>query len=110
MAECEYSLNYLPAAKNDIAEIGSMFVMLGNINGAKRIRSKIKKAVGLIQTMPYIGPAVHDKKIAKAGFRMYIIENYLMLYKVFEDEKKVLIYRVVNGKTDYPTLMNWLYN
>lgn len=110
MAEYEYSLDYLLAAKNDIAEIGSMFVMLGNINGAARIRGKIKKAAELIQAMPYIGVSVHDPKLAKAGFRMYIIENYLMLYKVFEEEKKVLIYRVVNGKTDYPTLMNRLYN
>lgn len=110
MAECEFSLNYLLAARNDIAEIVSMYVMLGNINGASCIKSKIKEAAEQIQFMPYIGATVHDDKMAKAGFRMFVIEKNLMLYKVFEDDKSVLIYRIVNGKTDYPTLMNRLYN
>lgn len=110
MAEFEYSLSYLPAAERDIAEIVSTFMMLGSKNGALRIRSKIKKAAEQIQFMPYIGAAVPDSRLSKAGFRMYIVEKYLMLYKIFEDNKQVLIYRIINGKTDYPTLMNSLYN
>ena len=41
---------------------------------------------------------------------MTVVENYLMFYKVFEEEKQVYIYRVLNGKTNYPALMNRLFD
>lgn len=40
---------------------------------------------------------------------MIVVEKYLMFYKVSEDEKKIIFYRVLNGKTNYPTLMYKLY-
>lgn len=40
---------------------------------------------------------------------MIVVEKYLMFYRVFEDEKKIIFYRVLNGKRNYPTLMNKLY-
>ena len=53
--------------------------------------------------------SVPDPKLLKLGFRMIVVEKYLMFYKVFEEEKKILFYRVLNGKTNYPTLMYRLY-
>lgn len=47
--------------------------------------------------------------LTKNGFRMVITEKYLMLYKVFEKEKKIIFYRVLNGKINYPSLMHRLY-
>ena len=59
---------------------------------------------------PFSGISVPDPKLSKLGFRMIVVEKYLMFYKVFEDEKKITFYRVLNGKTNYPALMNRLYN
>lgn len=42
--------------------------------------------------------------------RMIVVENYLMFYKVFEDEVEVVIYRIFNGKMNYPALMCSLYD
>ena len=47
--------------------------------------------------------------MSKMGFRMLIVEKYLMFYRIFEEEEKVVFYRVLNGRTDYPTLMSRLY-
>lgn len=106
----EYTLEFLPAALNDITEIISTFVMLGSKQGAIRIKDKINKAAGQILCFPYSGVTVPDPKMSKQGFRMIVIEKYLMFYRVFEDEKKIIFYRVLNGKRNYPTLMNKLYN
>lgn len=46
--------------------------------------------------------SVPDPKLSRLGFRMIVAEKYLMLYKVFEEEKKITFYRVLNGKTNYP--------
>lgn len=105
----EYTLEFLPLALNDMTEIVSSFVMLGSKQGAIRIKDKMTKAAEQINSFPYIGVTVPDSKLSKLGFRMLVIEKYLMLYKVFEDEKKIVIYRILNGKTDYPTLMYKLF-
>lgn len=41
---------------------------------------------------------------------MIVIEKYLMFYKVFDEEGKVIVYHVLNGSNDYPTLMNRIYH
>lgn len=110
MAESdEYTMEFLPLALNDITEIVSSFVMLGSKQGAIRIKNKINKAAEQILHFPYSGVTVPDPKMAKMGFRMIVVEKYLMFYKVFEDEKKITFYRVINGKRNYPALMNKLY-
>lgn len=105
-----YTLEFLPAALNDMTEIVSSFVMLDSKQGAMRIKTKMTKAAEQILTLPYSGVTVPDPKLSKLGFRMIIVEKYLMFYKIFEDEKKILFYRVLNGKTNYPNLMNKLYS
>ena len=54
--------------------------------------------------MPYSGAAVPNVQMARDGYRMVVIEKYLMFYKVFEKSKKVVVYRVLDGRTDYPKL------
>lgn len=105
----EYTLEFLPLALNDITEIVSSFVMLGSKHGAIRIKNKINKDAEQIFHFPYSGVTVPDPKMAKQGFRMIVVEKYLMFYRVFEDEKKIIFYHVLNGKRNYPTLMNKLY-
>ena len=104
-----YTIEFLPAALNDMTEIISTFIMLGSKQGAIRIKDKMNKAAEQILLFPYSGTSVPDPKLSKLGFRMIVVEKYLMFYKVFEEEKKILFYRVLNGKTNYPTLMYRLY-
>ncbi|MCH5348048.1 MAG: type II toxin-antitoxin system RelE/ParE family toxin [Oscillospiraceae bacterium] len=103
-----YNVQFLTDALNDMTEIIASFIMLGSKQGAKRIQKKFNKAVEQIQTFPYSGIKVHDDKLAKMGFRMIVVEKYLMFYKVFDNDKTVVFYHVLNGKRDYPSLMQYL--
>ena len=105
----KYTLEFLPDALNDMTEIISSFVMLGSKQGAVRIKDKMNKAAEQILMFPYSGISVPDLKLSKLGFRMILVEKYLMFYKVFEDEQKIIFYHVLNGKTNYPSLMYKLY-
>ena len=40
---------------------------------------------------------------------LLIIEDYIVLYKVNEKDKSVIIHRIVNGKTDYKNLFYYSY-
>ena len=94
----------LDSAYNDIDEIVKYFRTYSK-KGAERISSKIHTAISRIKTHPYIGPAVFDEKLAAEGLRMVVIEKYLMFYKVFDDKKSVVIYRVIDGRRNYPYLL-----
>ncbi len=105
----KYTVEFLPTALNDMTEIISSFVMLGSKQGAVRIKDKMNKTVGQLILFPYSGITVPEPKMSKVDFRMVVVEKYLMFYKIFEDEKRVIFYRVLNGRTNYRTLMQRLY-
>ena len=41
----------------------------------------------------------------KEGYRKALIKNYILFFKVFEDEKKVIVYRSIYGARDYQKLL-----
>ena len=103
-----YVIEFLPAALHDISEIISSFVMLGSVKGAKRIKDKFNKAANRLSVYPYSGVTVPDGKLAGAGYRMVVVEKYLMFYRIFESDSKVIFYRVLNGARNYPHLFKGL--
>ena len=103
-----YKIEYLPIAVQDMNEIVSSFLMMGSKNGAIRIKDKMKQAAQRLGTFPRMSITVPDEALAKIGYRMTVVEDYLMFYRVFDDEKKIIIYRVLNGKMDYPSIMKRL--
>lgn len=103
MERNEYTLEFLPAALNDMSEIVGYFA-INSKKGALRIHGKMIDAAERIERHPYSGVTVPDKKLAGDGYRMAVIENYLMFYKVFENERRITVYRFINGKRDYPAL------
>ncbi len=105
-----YTVQFLLNALNDMTEIISSFVMLGSKQGAKRIQNKFNKAFNQIQIFPFSGITIPDKRLGKIAFRMVVVEKYLMFYKVFEEENQIIIYRILNGKRNYPSLLHSLYN
>lgn len=105
----KYTVEFLPTALNDMTEIISSFVMLGSKQGAVRIKDKMNSAAEQIMHFPYSGITVPEPQMSKMGFRMVVVEKYLMFYKIIEDGKRVIFYRVLNGRTNYPTLMQRLY-
>ena len=65
----------------------------------------MNKAALQIAEFPYSGVTIPDEKLAKSGYRMVIVEKYLMFYRILENENKVIFYRVLNGTVNYPNLL-----
>lgn len=104
----KYHIDFLPAALNDMTEIIAAFAMLGSKNGAVRMKNKMNRAALQISSFPYSGVIVPDDKLAKNGYQMIIVEKHIMFYRIFEDEQKVLFYRVLNGTRNYQSLLRKL--
>jgi len=97
-----YNVDVLQLARDDIAEI-YCYIALDNPHAALRVTDEIFDKIDTLAEFPERCPMVPDSLLAKQGYRMLIIKNYIAFFKVFAAE--VLVYRVLHGKRDYPQLL-----
>jgi plasmid stabilization system protein ParE len=97
-----YNVDILPIARDDIAEIYH-YIAMDNPNAALRVTDEIMDKIDTLGEFPERCPIVPDRALAQQGYRMLIIKNYLVFFKVFKSQ--VLVFRVLHGKRDYPQLL-----
>ena len=58
-----------------------------------------------IKEMAYIWSLVDDDVLANKGFRSFLVKNYLVFYKVIEDEETVYIHRFLHSSRDWANIL-----
>ena len=101
MTANEYSIGYRPEAVEDIKIILLNYKMLSGVQSSNRMMKKLRNAIDQLSTQPYIGMIYPDPELSSIELRRLVVEKYLVFYRVFETEKYVEIYRVVNGTTNF---------
>lgn len=76
----------------------------GSIDIALNYLNKIEKAINSLEGFPMSGSIPRYSILKKQGFRVLIVERHLVFYKINED-KKVVIYAVVDGRREYRNLI-----
>jgi len=102
----KYRLEYLPAALRDMTEIVKYIgEELLNPSAAEKLIEDMIAAADKLRDFPYAN-AVHPvSKPLKYEYRKLIVKNYIMFYRVDENEKTVVITRVVYMRRDYGKLL-----
>ena len=101
-----YKLEYLPIARADMVEIARYISQdLCNPSAAKKLADEMINAAERLTNFPYVYPLHHTFKPLKNEYRKLIIKNYIMFYWVDENEKKVVIARVIYYRRDYEKLL-----
>lgn len=77
----------------------------GSENIAIEYLNKIEKAIYRLKNFPYSGSVPRYSILKKQGYRVVIVEKHLIFYKIFEDEKLVIVYSVVDGRREYRNLI-----
>jgi addiction module RelE/StbE family toxin len=99
-----YELRYLSPALRDFEEIIRYHITHVGIQSARAVRQRIETALQNLTDYPLMGSTHPDPILAAQGYRKLVLTNtYVAIYKVLDST--VLIYRIVNGKTDYPRLL-----
>jgi len=62
----------------------------------------IKSSIGKLANFPLMGPIPLDRKIAEQGYRMIVVDPYLIFYIVVMEDNTVEIHRVLHGKQNFP--------
>ena len=99
----EFRVAISPAALMDIDRISEFHLVMSGPSYAEGITDEILDTLGMLSSFPYMGALHPDEELARLQYRKVICGNYLAVYKVFEGF--VYIYRVVDGRMDYPKLL-----
>ncbi len=103
MAE-KYKLIYLAPASADILKIVDFYAKQAGLVYARNVYSAIKEQLGQLQRFPPTGQLHPDPELSALGYRKLVLtKTYVAVYRVID--KTVTVYRVVNGKTNYPKLL-----
>jgi plasmid stabilization system protein ParE len=97
-----YKVDVLPIAREDISEI-YYYIASDNPSAAIRMAGEIIDKIDTLADLPKRCSFVPDVTLARQGYRMLIIGNYIAFFKVFETE--VLVYRALHGMRNYPQLL-----
>ena len=97
-----YTLRYLPVAVEDLI---SIFDWIANDNpgNAAAFVEKIDHRIGNLKTHPLLGHIPRDDKLKYSGYRILVIESYLVIYII--RGKTVEIHRIVHGSRDLDDIL-----
>lgn len=99
----KYKVEILLAAWQDIDKIADFHMKMVGTASAQCITDKILDTVEKPGSFPYMGAQHPDSELARREFWKVICGDHVGVYKVIDHS--VFVYRIVNGKTDYPKLL-----
>ena len=102
MGSSNYAVRLLSVAEQDLQELIS-YLAAENPCAAAIALDRIETQLQGLQRHPVLGRTPHDPKLARLGYRVLVIDNYLAFYKV--KGKTVLIHRVLHGARDFVRLL-----
>ena len=90
----KYVLRYLPVAVEDLISIFDWIASDSPTNAAAFI-DKLDQRIGNLETHPFLGRIPRDDRLKSSGYRVLVIESYLVFYIV--RFKTIEIHRVIHG-------------
>jgi len=98
----KYEIQYLEIAKNDLDQIFE-YILKDNPSSALEVLNEIDDAVSKLEFFPELGKQPKDDKLKAFGYRILVINNYLVFYII--KEKFVEIHRVLHSSREYNNLL-----
>ena len=80
-------------------------VQLANPAAAANFLDEVEKCYGYLKSNPLIYERCHDSYLERAGYHRATIGNYVLVYKVDEAAKAVIVHRFFYGAQDYVKLI-----
>lgn len=78
---------------------------LQNNSSAIKIVDEVEERIAVLEEFPLSGSFVQDATLQRKGYRKLIINNYIALYIVDDQQREVHIIRIIYGKRDYQDLI-----
>lgn len=99
--------------RTDTADAGIRKIILyvaqnfGNTVALEKL-DEIEKRILDLRDDPYIGTEPKYLVLKRQGYKVLILEKDLVFYKIDEENKKVIVYAVVDQRQDYLSIIRGL--
>lgn len=97
-----FTIRYLPPAEQDLNDIFN-YILKDNPSAAVSLLERFDKSIFQLADNPELGVVPKDERLRNLGYRMLIIDKYLVFYVV--KGKIVQIRRVIHGSRRYGFLL-----
>lgn len=96
----KFRIEYLLTAEKDLIDIFE-YILSDNPSAATNFLDQVDESISKLEDFPYMGVVPKDSRLKYLGYRILIVENYLVLYVVHEVKELVEIRRILHGKRQY---------
>jgi len=97
-----YKIIITESAKLQLEEIISYIVNeLYNEKAATEFLEKVRTRFNNIKITPYMYEVCRDKRLENKKFRKIVIDNYIMIYKVIENQNNIFIVGIFYSGQEY---------
>ena len=97
-----YKVKVTESADHDIDEILEYIIeKLANHKAAVDFSAALDKRYTALEQHPFMFALSRNERLAKMGYRRFIVGNYVALYLVDEKRQEVNIARIFYGRRDY---------
>lgn len=100
--ERRYNIEYLPIAAQDLTEIID-YIKIDDPQAALNLLDMIDESISKLELFPQMGTIPKDIRLHSLGYRMLVIQNYLVFYIVLDNV--IEIHRIISGKRKYNFLL-----
>ena len=106
MSTSDYRVKLTPKAREDLDKIYSYITgELYAPEAANSLLEKIEAGIMRLSDFPFACSPVEDEFLRGKGYRKLIIDNYIAFYIVNEEEKQVVVMRVLYGRRKYQDIL-----
>ena len=95
-------IEYLPIAEADLQEIFD-YIFAESPSSAQKTINLFDKNISNLALFPLLGKTVNDPILRAQGYRLLIIDNYLVFYVIIAG--RIEIRRVIHGTRHYAFLL-----
>jgi toxin ParE1/3/4 len=98
----KFTLRYLPVAVEDLESIFDWIANDSKTHAAAFVE-KIDQRIGSLRSHPFLGRLPRDEKLKNSGYRILVVESYLVFYRVYK--KTIGIHRVIHGSRNLDDIL-----
>jgi len=101
-----YNLDITDNAEQDLEHIITYMIdKLSAPVAATTFADAVNDCYENLEANPYIYESCRDFKLKNEGYRRAVIKNYILVYKIYEEKKTVVVHRFFYGRQDYVNLI-----
>ena len=98
----KHKIRINPLVLSDVSEIKS-YIAENNPPASEKVCSEIYSLIEKLSDYPELGVSLSSKINLKSDYRYLICGKFLIFYKI--EGEFVSIYRILNGQTDYLSIL-----